>query len=524
MSDPAAFRFIGLDSQLTEKATDDESRWAGLDSFLAALPAERGGVEIIVPAGVKAEGDVTAQLGPGVADSAIAQLPHTASRFAITIYSSRSDAHDWLAGEAGAWRRSMRCLQKLVDDGVPVDAEIVLTRPGAQQLPELAELLARIRPLRVVFRVPVAAEVSRDRRVMLVPRLPLVIPFMDAAVERLEQSRITCIAENFPICAGAPDVPRRICRVHAGAPIEFVHCDGCDPSRCSGVQRDYVEAFGWDDLAPQTPRADIVLVPLRAASPVTCGQCVDAGEESSARSLRMQLTRAASTGAKTLRIIGSGAFWHRDAPSLLRDAARMSFDRVEVAGEASGLARFTDSQLARLNGITTIDFPLFGPDAASHDAHCGIEGAWALTWSAMDRLREFADVSECPFGVLHDLRDFPVQADSWRSAFGEAQPRFRLNASVDSGELLDCITQVSEPEMRAALSALLPRCCHPEAFASRERNEWLCEEQFRSTFSRSPADPIGDRIPCSQCDRNKAKLLYSGDPNRALHVRHSDAE
>src|SRR4029078_7849638 len=129
----------------------------------------------------------------------------------------------------------------------------------------------------------------------------------------------------------------------------------CDPSQCSGVQRDYVAAFGWDDLQSQPPRADVVLVPLRAVSPVTCRQCVDDGEVTPSRTIRMHLPRAAATGAKTLRIVGSGVFWHADAPSLLVDATRLSFDRVEVAGEASGLARFTDSQLARLKGITCVD-------------------------------------------------------------------------------------------------------------------------------------------------------------------------
>jgi hypothetical protein len=500
MCEPAAYRLVDLYCQLT-RTSDVAHSPAGVDSFLASVASNLHDAEIIVPVrAMTSAAKVTAQLGPRVTPSDFDELPQHARRLAITIYSSRSEAHDWLAGEAGAWRRSMRCLEKLVEQDLPVDVEVVLTRPAVQQLPELAELLGRIRPSRVVFRFPVAGEVPDDRRVMLVPRMPIAIPAIESAVQRLERSRITAVAENVPLCAGAPDLPRRVCRVSTDAPIEMLHCAGCDASRCSGVQRDYVATFGWTDFAAQSPRAGVVLVPLRAPSPLRCRRCADDGEETSSRAMRMHLVRAASTGARTLRIVGTGAFWHRDAPSLLRDATRMSFGRVEVAGEASGLARFTDSQMARLNGITSIDFPLYGPTAATHDMHDGVSGSWSRTWSAIERVREFAGVEAKPFAVVHDLRDVPAQAEAWLAAFGSAAPRFRLSDGIDSQALADCIDRVKEPAIRSALAPLLPSCCYTRPDSPHDRNEWLCEEQLRSSFPRSHADPINDPIRCARCD------------------------
>jgi hypothetical protein len=317
---------------------------------------------------------------------------------AITIYSSKSDAHDWMAGEQGAWRKSMRRLQELVDDGVAVDVEIVMTRPALQQLPEIAELLGRIRPSRVIFRLPNESEVPDAKRVMLLPRLPLAIPLLEAAMQRLERSRIPCVVENLPLCAGAAGVRRQM----RDASAAMLHCAECDASKCSGIPRDYIATFGWDDLQRALPRSDIVEVPIHAASPLKCRQCVDDAEQTSSRSLRMHLVRAAATGAKTLRVVGTGVFWHPDAPSLLVDATRLAFARVEVSGEASGLDRFTDSQLARLSGVTAVDFPVFGATPEAHDAHIGMPGAWERAQSAIRRLREFAGSEARPYAVTHE--------------------------------------------------------------------------------------------------------------------------
>src|SRR6185503_17317196 len=95
-------------------------------------------------------------------------------------------------------------------------------------------------------------------------------------------------------------------------------------------------------------------------------------------------------------------FHHPNAAELLRECTRLSFRRVEVAGEGSALQRFSDGEIAKLAGISRIELPLFGPDAASHDAHIGIAGAFD---TALDQLHRFHDLSGAEascYAVLHD--------------------------------------------------------------------------------------------------------------------------
>ena len=77
---------------------------------------------------------------------------------------------------------------------------------------------------------------------------------------------------------------------------------------------------------------------------------------------------------------------HPQSALLVYDALRL-FRRVEIAGEASPVVDWSDLDLRRLKDLQRMDVVLYGPDAATHDAHCGIPGAFAAMQRGVERLR-----------------------------------------------------------------------------------------------------------------------------------------
>src|SRR5204862_750009 len=184
---------------------------------------------------------------------------------------------------------------------------------------------------------------------------------------------------------GCPDCP--------GAPL------------CAGAPTDYVSRFGSEEFADPAPSAARVresvvaqqtvrpsgtmVLAWRGPRRVRCDACADehptAGPEST-RVIRARLVDVARYRPAGLRLVGAELLAHPGAAALLFDAVRL-FPRVECAGEASAVAGWADVDLRRLKELHRIDVALYGPDATSHDGHCGIPGSFAATRRGVERLR-----------------------------------------------------------------------------------------------------------------------------------------
>src|SRR5207245_6460441 len=103
---------------------------------------------------------------------------------------------------------------------------------------------------------------------------------------------------------------------------------------------------------------------------------------------------------------------HPRAADLLYDAVRL-FPRVECAGEASAVTSWTDVDLRRLKDLQCIDVAFYGPDATSHDGHCGIPGSFPATLRAVERLREQTSIAVGAYAIVHDARSVRLFADAW---------------------------------------------------------------------------------------------------------------
>jgi hypothetical protein len=214
---------------------------------------------------------------------------------------------------------------------------------------------------------------------------------------------------------------------------------------------------------------------------VSCQECTDehpTASLESTRIVRARLVDAARYRPAVLRLVGAELLSHPAAAALLYDAVRL-FPRVECAGEASAVFGWTDVDLRRLKELHRFDVAFYGPDAASHDGHCGIPGSFAATLRTVDRLREHT-IAVGAYAIVHDARSARLFADAWTRGDLPGAPRFRLAARGSSlDELVECARELPPGAARSALVSVLPHC--------------LCEERgvrVDDAASVAPAEPV----------------------------------
>lgn len=293
-----------------------------------------------------------------------------------------------------------------------------------------------------------------------------------------------------PECAGAPsDYVRRhgrmeidsegVRRVNPGT-LPPTPLEGGDvypppragrfpPSRLSYVRLGAkLPSLGGDPLVAE--RATVVperlrfafVAPPRIAHPVL-GDAPAPPEPEDTRDIRVRLVQAAQHGARCLHVQSAGTLAHPDAAEMLREATRLQFPRIEVAGEASAMDGFSDMQLRRLRGISRVDIALFGPDAATHDAVVGVEGAFDAALKALDRVGNLVPSIELgAYAVLMDPAHVAAFAEAWDFGDLPGDPFFRLAPTGgDLVALAAAADALPEGPARDALAAVLPKKLFP---------------------------------------------------------------
>ena len=359
----------------------------------------------------------------------------------IPLHCGRADAHDWLVRLPGASKRIRQAMDHCAAGPLVLEAEITLTRPTVPYLVETISLLIRHGVGAVHLRLLTRCGPAASDYIALAPRLGLVQPILEDAIQQALRHDLQvrlcgiplCVAPRFPECQAAPDqvvwaLPEDCAAPPAGGTGRG--CPGCPGRpRCAGAPSDYTGLFGWTEIQSEgglqarahtvqpvpTPRSgDTAPAPVGRAGRAPTTRLHDAVRISEVRNiggdpmagrhpspdaaqiltlefepdqptrvLRTRLIRAAQHGAHTLRIEGA-SMQHPAAHDLLREAQRLSFDRVEVRGEGSALDAWTDTQLRHLRGLASLELFVHGQDAGTHDAHTGVPGSFA----AVDRVQE----------------------------------------------------------------------------------------------------------------------------------------
>jgi hypothetical protein len=248
---------------------------------------------------------------------------------------------------------------------------------------------------------------------------------------------------------------------------------------------------------------------------VRCEACADLPNErpggtppqESTRAVRAQMVHAARFRPSVLRLVGADLLGHPQAAQLIYDAVRL-FAHVEVAGEASAVVEWSDLDLRRMKDLRRIDVALYGPDAASHDAHCGIPGAFSAMSRAVQRLRQTAKIPVGAYAILHDARQVPAFAELWRQRRLPGEPRFRLSARGSSlDELVRVARELPDGPARSALRAVLPSCLwerdEPPGATDRDAAILNARQQTLRCGRSEPylpcgSDPLGAFKPCEE--------------------------
>jgi hypothetical protein len=431
---------------------------------------------------------------------------------------------------------------------MPVEAEVVVTRPTMPHLTETIDVLTRVGVRTISLRRLTAVDVEAPEFVLLSPRLSLLADDLERAATIALQRRARLVIRDFPVCV-APRLRRLFARSDAevwlttdgavastesarsnDARIEAgPGCPGCPGAPlCAGAPADYVSRFGWEELADPAPIAERVqenvaaqqcvrpsgtmVLSWRGPRRVRCDGCADshptagghptAGEHStvgpeSTRAVRARLVEAARFRPAVLQLVGAELLAHPNAAALLFDAVRL-FPRVECAGEGSAVVKWSDVDVRRLKDLQRIDVAFYGPDATSHDAHCGIAGSFAATLRGVERLREQTSIAIGAYAIIHDARLVPRFVDAWSRGELPGQPRFRLAADGSSLEdVVEYARRLPAGVARSALSAVLPHC--------------LCEEAGLELNDRASVEAAGEAFGVA-CGRRVEYAPRGSDP------------
>ena len=494
------------------------------------------------------------------------------TRVCIPFHSARRDAHDWLVRRRGSLKAAHSALRACVSAGMPVSAEITVTRANAAHLAESVEVLSRIGVGSIAMRRLRESDVGATDFVPLSPRLSLIEKELEHAAVTSLRRKTMLVLRDFPLCTAprlakllAPrgserwlyptsetvTTAQRYERTGVTGAADPAGCEECPGAPvCAGAPIDYVARFGWDELAESAigelrlsesvkrQQAAATSVPIvfswRSPRRIRCDACTegsggklthgsrDQGEEM-ARRIRAHLVAAAKYRPQRLRLVGADLLSHSKAASLIFDAVRL-FPAVEVACEASPVIEWSNLELRRLRGLHRFDIAFYGADAPRHDAHCGIPGAFAAAMEAAERLRG-EEIEVGAYAIIHNAEDVADFADAWQSKTLPGTPRFRLSQrGGDIDDLIECLHRLAAGPAHEALAKLLPQCELARrgfniAAEATDRTHEIDPDRFpmrsirdgRSSECRpSGSDPIG---AFSQCDVNEC--VAAGCPGLA---------
>ena len=179
----------------------------------------------------------------------------------------------------------------------------------------------------------------------------------------------------------------------------------------------------------------------------------------SKRKIRIRLVRKSQEGVETLRI-SPPSLQYPEIGALLRDVTRLSFPKVEICGDGSGLKDVPDVDLRRLRRrVSKFDIALLGHNESTHDAVSESEGSFATSLEAVKRLKTFARIQAGAYGIITDDSELSGYDAAWDSGELPGAPDFRLSAN--GGDLDRLVTQASNLEENAtrdAIASHIPPC------------------------------------------------------------------
>lgn len=338
-------------------------------------------------------------------------------RVRVPLFSARPEAARWLVGDDG--RAALRGLRAAAAAGVPVEAEIVLTRPAMPTVVALTGLALELGADGVRFVLPPVSTLPSERVVALAARVGLLGPVGEAAGLVLRAGRGLAV-EGAPRCA----LPALV-RPYTNAPGG--QCPGCGDPSCSGVDAAYAEVFGVAELLPR-PDGSVPTTVLSLRGPAS-----EQPHGEPSRAARMRLLRALERRPELLWVEGPSSLRHPAAIALLREALRAA-PEVGVRGDLTPVLEWSDDELHRVRKLARAEAELLAPTASEHDALVGVDGAFARSLEAVERMRG-KRIPAVVVGLVRSADDLPAWAAAWAEGHLPGTPRLRPAPGVDPAVL-----------------------------------------------------------------------------------------
>jgi ABC-type transporter Mla MlaB component len=377
-------------------------------------------------------------------------------RVRIGMHSARADAHDWIVGIPGAHRRVRTAIGVLMSHQVDVQVEVVLTRPAAPYLEETVALLLKAGIQHIRFRPIRQVSASDSRFASTAPRFALMQPSLEAALRLALQQGARVDLCDMPTCSipGFDELHRPAPTWQVPAGVERVTPPGvrpcgCEVAQCCGAPEDYVRLFGWgeflsevsgpsrailpvphpgsgEDAVPPPARSTLApatrvseAVRLSAHSNLGGDPMPEIGRpdippvvaiawsrDEATRSIKQRLVQAAQVGSPTLQLLGDLS--HPEAFPLIREALRLSFERVVVTADLSGLESLDDKMLFQLRSLHQI---WTSADQRSVDVARRILGVAKVPYTSKVCTEE--DLPILPFGPPGTVNTYTAHGEIW---------------------------------------------------------------------------------------------------------------
>ncbi len=194
-----------------------------------------------------------------------------ASEFGLALHGHTQELHDYLTGAPGSFKQTTSGIANLKILGQRVSTNTVITKPNYRHLPEIAQLLARLKVDQFQFAFVHPMGTAGENFKSIVPRMALIEPYVKKGLRAGIKAGIKVMTEAIPYCfmAGYEEyiaegiIPNtkiydanliindftkvRQKEGKAKGPL----CKTCRYyNTCEGPWKEYPQKYGWREFVP----------------------------------------------------------------------------------------------------------------------------------------------------------------------------------------------------------------------------------------------------------------------------------
>jgi len=109
--------------------------------------------------------------------------------FIISLHGHLKELHDWLTSSPGSFEQTIQGIRNLKLLGKTVISETIITKSNYPHLPKIAELLIKLGVDRLQFKFPKPIGIARENSKSIIPKTPLVQPYLQEALKLWRRAR-----------------------------------------------------------------------------------------------------------------------------------------------------------------------------------------------------------------------------------------------------------------------------------------------------------------------------------------------